>query len=204
MSQRPVPHRRAILACGLMLPLMPGLARAAPKALTFAVFRNGTRIGEHHVSFTGDAAALTATTEATMTVKIGPVPVFRYLHRALERRTDGVFASLETSTTTNGKAEHVVAERTGGGIRVDCPSGKTTFSPDTNPMNHWNQQIFAGGPLFNPQTGRLLKVRTAKVAPGHWSIRGEAEIDDYYDESGAWQSLTGKLDDGSKVEYRRI
>jgi len=26
----------------------------------------------------------------------------------------------------------------------------------------------------------------------------------YYDESGAWQSLVGKLDDGSKVEYRRV
>ena len=204
MSERPAPHRRAILACGLVLPLMPALARAAPKGLTFAVFRNGTKIGEHHVSFAGDGAALTATTEATMTVKIGPVPVFRYLHRALERRTDGVFTSLETNTTINGKAEHVVAERTGGGIRVDCPSGKATFSADTNPMNHWNQQIFAGGPLFNPQTGRLLKVRTAKVAPGHWTIRGEAEIDDYYDDSGAWQSLTGKLDDGSKVEYRRV
>ena len=97
----------------------------------------------------------------------------------------------------------MVAERTGGGIRVDCPSGKTTLSADTNPMNHWNQQIFAG-PLFNPQTGKLMKVRTARVAPGHWTIRGEAEIDDFYDESGAWQSLTGKLDDGSKVEYRRI
>jgi len=36
------------------------------------------------------------------------------------------------------------------------------------------------------------------------AIRGEAEIDDFYDEAGAWQSLTGKLDDGSKVEYRRV
>jgi hypothetical protein len=205
MSQTAVaPHRRAVLAGGLLLPFLPSLAAAAPRNLVFAVFRNGTKIGEHHVAFSGDAAALTATTEATMTVKIGPVPVFRYLHKALEKRTDGVFTSLETSTTTNGKAEHVTAERAGGAIRVDCPSGKSTFSADTNPMNHWNQQIFGAGPLFNPQTGKLLKVRTARVAPGHWTIRGEAEIDDYYDEAGAWQSLVGKLDDGSKVEYRRI
>jgi len=198
------PHRRAILIGGLILPFLPRLAAAAPRNLTFAVFRTGAKIGEHHVAFTGDAAALTATTEAVMTVKIGPIPVFRYLHRALEKRTDGVFTSLETSTTTNGKAEHVVAERAGGAIRVECPSGKSTFSADANPMNHWDQQIFAGGPLFNPQTGKLLKVRAAKVAPNHWAIRGEAEIDDYYDETGAWQSLVGKLDDGSKVEYRRV
>ena len=211
MSETPAAHpicralsRRGLLAGGLILPFLPSLAFAAPRSLTFAVFRNGSRIGEHHVAFSGDGPALTATTEAVMTVKIGPVPVFRYHHHAVETRHDGVFASLETDTTTNGKLEHVVAERTGGGVRIDCPYGKATLSADANPMNHWNQQIFSGGPLFNPQTGKLLKVRTAKVAPGHWTIRGETEIDDYYDEAGAWQSLTGKLDDGSKVEYRRV
>jgi len=204
MLERLAVSRRAVLAGGLILPLAPRLAMAAPKSLTFAVFRNGSKIGEHHVAFSGEGAALTATTEAVMTVKIGPVPVFRYHHHALERRNDGVFASLETATTTNGKEERVVAERTAGGIRVDCPSGKTMLTADTNPMNHWNEKIFSGAPLFNPQTGKILKVRVTRVAPNHVAIRGEAEIDDFYDEAGAWQSLTGKLDDGSKVEYRRV
>ncbi|HEX2817906.1 MAG TPA: DUF6134 family protein, partial [Phenylobacterium sp.] len=174
------------------------------KTLTFAVFRNGSKIGEHHVVFSGEGGTLTASTDATMTVKIGPVPVFKYHHRALERRNDGMFASLETTTTTNGKDEHVTAERTGGGIRVDCTYGKATLAADANPMTHWNPQIFGGTPLFNPQTGKMLKVKTARVAPNHVTIRGEAEIDDFYDEAGAWQALTGKLDDGSKVEYRRV
>lgn len=204
MSEFSVPSRRAILACGLLLPLAPRLAMAAPKSLTFAVFRNGTKIGEHHVAFSGDEANLTATTDAVMTVKIGPVPVFKYHHHALERHSGGVFASLETATTTNGKAEKVTAERSGGAIHVDCNYGKTTFSADTNPMNHWNEQIFSGAPLFNPQTGKILKVKIAKVAPTHVTIRGETEIDDFYDEAGTWTSLTGKLDDGSKVEYRRV
>jgi hypothetical protein len=203
-SARTLPSRRGILAAGLILPLAPGLVRAAPRNLTFAVFRNGTKIGEHHVSFSGEGATLVATTDATMTVKIGPVPVFKYHHRALEKRNEGQFASLETSTVTNGKNEHVTAERTGGGVRVDCTYGRTTLSPESNPMTHWNPQIFGGPPLFNPQTGKILNVRTAKVTPGHVTIRGEAEIDDFYDEAGAWQALTGKLDDGSKVEYHRV
>jgi hypothetical protein len=204
LPPRAMLDRRAILACGLILPLAPGLVRAATRTLTFAVFRNGSKIGEHHVSFSGDGGALTAATDATMTVKIGPVPVFKYHHRALEKRNDGVFASLETSTVTNGKDEHVTAERTSAGVRVDCSYGKATLAADANPMTHWNPQIFGGPPLFNPQTGKLLKVKTAKVAPNHVTIRGEAEIDDYYDETGAWQALTGKLDDGSKVDYRRV
>ena len=204
MPKFSVPSRRAILAAGLILPLAPRLALAAPKNLSFAVFRNGAKIGEHHVNFTGDEANLTATTDAVMTVKIGPVPVFKYHHHAFEKHAGGVFASLETSTTTNGKDEHVTAERTGGGVRIDCTYGKTTLTADANPMNHWNEAIFSGAPLFNPQTGKILKVKVAKVTPGHVTIRGETEIDDFYDDAGAWQSLTGKLDDGSKVEYRRV
>jgi hypothetical protein len=197
--------RRAIVAGGLILPLMPSLARAAPGSLAFAVYRNGNHIGEHHVSFAGDGAGFTATTDAVMTVKIGPVPVFKYHHHAVERHADGmVFTALVASTSSNGKEERVEAERTGGGVRVDCTYGKTTLSADANPMNHWNREIFAGGPLFNPQTGKVVKVRIARPAPNHVTIRGEAEIDDYYDDAGTWQSLTGKLDDGSKVEYRRV
>jgi hypothetical protein len=204
MSELRTLSRRLVLAGGLILPLAPRLALAAPKNLTFAVFRNGAKIGEHHVAFAGDDANLTATTDAVMTVKIGPVPVFKYHHHAFEKHANGVFASLETSTTTNGKDEHVVAERTSAGVHVDCPYGKTTLSADTNPMNHWNEQIFSGAPLFNPQTGKILKVKVAKVAPNHVTIRGETEIDDFYDDAGTWQSLSGKLDDGSKVEYRRV
>ncbi|HLZ73705.1 DUF6134 family protein [Phenylobacterium sp.] len=204
MPEFSVLSRRAMLAGGLILPLAPRLALAAPRNLTFAVFRNGAKIGEHHVAFAGDEANLTATTDAVMTVKIGPVPVFKYHHHALEKHAGGVFASLETSTTTNGKDEKVMAERAGGAIHVDCNYGKATFSADTNPMNHWNEQIFSGAPLFNPQTGKILKVKVAKVSPDHVTIRGETEIDDFYDAAGTWTSLTGKLDDGSKVEYRRV
>ncbi|HEY0438026.1 MAG TPA: DUF6134 family protein [Phenylobacterium sp.] len=195
--------RRAVLAGGLILPLAPRLALAAPKGLTFAVFRNNAHIGEHHMAFAGEGDSLTATTQADMLVKLGPVPVFRYRHQAVERRAGGAFARLETSTVTNGKTEHVVAEKTGGGIAVDCPSGRTVLSADSNPMTHWNPKIFEG-PLFNPQTGKMLKVRTARAGANRWTIRGEVEMDDTYDDAGAWLAAKAKGDDGSTIEYRRI
>ncbi|MDB5423080.1 MAG: hypothetical protein JWQ29_496 [Phenylobacterium sp.] len=195
--------RRALLTGALALPFLAREAFAAPRALTFAVFRNGTKIGEHHVSFAADETTLTATTDAVMTVKIGPVPVFKYRHHAVEKRVGGAFASLVTATDSNGKAERVSAEMTGGAIRISCPSGALTAPAAANPITHWNPQIFSG-PLFNPQNGKLLKVTTRKVEPNHWAIRGETEIDDFYDAGGAWLALKGKLDDGSAVEYRRV
>ena len=195
--------RRAALAGGLILPLAPGLAMAAPKALNFAVFRNGAHIGEQHMSFAGDGGNIAVTTDVVMLVKVGPVPLFKYRHQAVEKRVGGAFASLETSTVTNGKNEHVVAEKTAAGISVQCPSGKAMLAADANPMTHWNPQIFSG-PLFNPQTGKMLKVKATRVTPGHVTVRGEVDMDDFYDDAGTWLAAKAKGDDGSAIEYRRI
>ena len=195
--------RRTLLGCGLLLPFLPGLALAAPRDLAFAVFRNDAKIGEHHVVFAGEGEALTATTEAEMVVRLGPVPVFKYRHHAVEAVRSGAFANLETRTTANGKLEHVVAERTAGGVDVDCPAGRLTLAANVSPMNHWNLKAFPG-PFFNPETGKLMRVSVTRAGPGRWAIRGEVEMDDVYDDQGAWLAARAKATDGSTVEYRRI
>jgi hypothetical protein len=72
-----------------------------------------------------------------------------------------------------------------------------------SPMNHWNQKAFPG-PFFNPETGKPMRVQVARAGAGHWTIRGEAEMDDYYDEAGQWLAIRAKGTDGSAIEYRRI
>jgi hypothetical protein len=195
--------RRALLTAGLILPFAPCLALAAPRSLTFAVFRNDARIGEHRVVFAGDGEAVTATTEAEMTVKLGPVPIFKYRHHAVETVRAGAFSNLETRTTTNGKLEHVVAERTAAGVDVDGPSGKLVLAANVSPLNHWNQKSFPG-PFFNPETGKPMRLQVSRAGPGRWAIRGEVEMDDVYDEAGQWMAAKAKGTDGSTIEYRRI
>ena len=195
--------RRLLLAGGLAA--LPGLALAATppsRRLAFHVLRNGARIGEHVMSFAGDPASPTVTTDVRMTVKLGPVPMFRYRHHAVERWTGGRFASLETTTDSNGKAERVSARRTDSGVIIETAKGRITGPAGVRPFTHWNPEVFTG-PLFNPQEGKLLKVTARKVGAGQWSVRGEAEIDDWYDEASVWTALKGKLKDGSMLEYRR-
>jgi hypothetical protein len=151
-----------------------------------------------------------------MSVKLGPVPVFRYRHRALERWAAGRFSSLETTTDSNGKLERVSARRTDKGLSLETAKGLVPMPANALPFTHWNSQVY-GTPLFNPQEGKLLRVTAvrkgdspAKLANGKitnatlWSIRGETEIDDWYDPSGVWTALRGKLKDGSMLEYRRV
>ncbi len=197
--------RRALLALGLV-GLVPGVALAgAPtnRRLSFTVLRNGTRVGEHVMTFAGDLASPTVTTDVRMSVRVGPVPVFRYRHHAVERWVGGQFSSLETNSDSNGKAERVSARRTDAGVVIQTPKQKITAAIGTKPFTHWNSEVL-DGPLFNPQTGKLLKVAVRQVSPRHWAVRGDAEIDNWYDEAGVWNALKGRLSDGSLLEYRRI
>jgi hypothetical protein len=139
----------------------------------------------------------------SMTVKVGPVPVYKYKHSAVERWVDGKWASIDTTTDGNGKVTKVSARQMGSYVQINGPAGAVRGPANALPLSHWNQGNF-GKPLFNQQEGKMLKVTCTQVKPGHWQVRGEAEIDDFYDAQGNWMALRGKLEDGSKMEYRRI
>jgi hypothetical protein len=208
------PRRRflgagAAAALGLgaapVLAAVPALGR-----LLFYVRRQGQRIGEHRISFSTSGDLVTATTEVDMAVKLGPVTLFRYAHHARERWRGGRFESLESHTDVNGRTLHVTASRSGDAVLIESSSvGKITASPDAVPLTNWNLQAMRT-PLFNPQSGRLLRVTAAHSratfagAPAtQVAIRGEAQLTDWYDASGVWLALNGKVKDGSVVEYRR-
>jgi hypothetical protein len=197
-------RRRELIIGGAGLALAPRAALAGPPArLAFQVFRNGNKVGEHVIAFSGDDNDRTATTNVAMTVKIGPVPVYKYRHTAIEKWVDGKWASIETTTNGNGKLTKASARQMGTYVALSGPGGATRGPADALPLSHWNQGAF-GKPLFNQQEGKMLKVTVTQVKPGHWQVRGEAEIDDFYDASGNWMALKGKLEDGSNMEYRRI
>jgi len=195
-------RRRELIMGGVGL-MVPGMALAAPGKLAFQVFRNGTKVGEHQMTFAGDEGAQTVATDVDMVVKVGPVPVYKYRHNALERWAGGKFVSIDATTNGNGKIQKTSARAMPGYVQITGPKGAVRGPADAVPLSHWNQASF-GKPLFNQQEAKMLKVVCAKVKPGHWQIRGEAEIDDFYDGSGNWLALKGKLEDGSKMEYRRI
>lgn len=199
--------RRSLLAVAAGLIAVPAHARPPEGGrLAFAVFRKQARVGEHRMVFTRAGGLLEVVTEADMRLAVGPIPFVRYSHRARERWRDGRFESLETSSSTNGKRDRVEARREGGAVLVVTPRGERRMSGRAAPLTHWNPAIL-DGPLFNPQTGAPLKLTTRREPDPtgvRWLIRGEAEIDNWYDEAGVWRALRGKLPDGSWMDYRRL
>ena len=189
----------------------------ASRRLVFEIWRKGQHIGQHTVQFGGDGPTQLVEIEATMTVKIGPIPVFNYHHQATERWRDGHFVDFRSHTISNGKREQVSASRSGGAVRIEAGGSAPIVAPaGVLPLTHWSQAAFRG-PMFNPQTGALLHEavtredgQTARLADGRsipatrYSLSGEAEIVDWYDEAGAWAALHAKAPDGSLVDYRRL
>jgi len=212
-------RRRDVLLGGLAAVTAgaPAIAAAYPKTLAFAAYRNGAHIGEQRMSFEAADEQLAVRTEAEFSIKIGPVVLFRYRHAALERWRAGRFDSLETHTDSGGKRESVVATRTASGVVIATPShGPASAPAGALPFTHWNMAI-ARAPLFNPQTGALLRQTVRQLGPSlisladgrqlqaqHVSFSGDASIDDWYDAEGVWTALRGRLVDGSTLEYRRL
>jgi hypothetical protein len=191
-------------------------AFAAPARLLFHIFRNGVKLGEHRVSFNlrGDATAVE--TEVAMTVKLGPVTVLKYTHHASERWRAERIESLETRTVANGAAQHLSAKRSGDGVVIDGSKlGHLVLPASAAPMTHWNADAMRA-PLFNPQDGKIARVSLARsrgaftpptgkvAAASKIVVTGEAELTDWYDTSGAWLALRGKVKDGSFVDYVRV
>lgn len=207
------PSRRAVLGAAAALLATPAFAVPPPGGrLRFSVFRNDAHVGDHQLAFARDGSVLKVTTEVAMSLRLGPVPMFRYSHRAVETWRDDRFERLETTTSTNGRRERVQAARDGAGLRIETTHGVATAPAGAAPLTHWNSAAL-GGPLFNPQTGKLLKVGVSRHAgerlpdsaepATRWALRGDAEIDDWYDRDGIWAALRGRLPDRSTLAYRR-
>lgn len=203
LSEFRLPSRRHVLAgVGLIL-ATPSALLAAPSQLAFAALRNGQKIGEQRMSFQSAADGLTVRTQVEMAVKLGPLTLYRYRHQADERWSGGRFESLQTQTNANGKLFKVSAQRGADGVEIMPAAGGTTQAPASAlPFTHWNRKI-ATAPLFNPQDGKLLH-ETVVATPTKLTFRGDADIQDFYNDAGTWIGLIGKLKDGSRLEYRPI
>lgn len=204
-------HRRALIAALPALAFAPGVLAAVPASgrLGFNVMRKGQKLGEHRLAFQRAGDDLSVVTDVSMLLKLGPVAVLTYSYHAVERWRGDAFVSIETRATTNGKAEQTRARRTDAGV---VANGQT-LPANALPLVHWNAWAVRA-PLFNPQTGKLMKAAASRRADTltlagkptpttRVTLSGEAPLDDWYDAQGVWLALNARVKDGSIIEYRR-
>ncbi len=213
--------RRTLLAATAASALpIAAVAAALPVPPTgrigFQILRKGDVIGTHELTFSGPPDSPVVRVAIDMLVKFGPVPVFRYQHRATETWKSGQFVSLESKTNHDGTPHFVTARREQAGIVVEGSKTQRYTAPDgTLPTTYWNKAML-GSRVINSEDGRLFNVTHAALAEEavplasgattrarHYNVSGELDLDLWYDDFQQWAHLMFTKD-GNTIIYEKL
>jgi len=182
------------------------------RRLGFRVMRNGSNIGQHVLDFEPDGPRLTVRIAVDLAVGIGPITLYRYTHRAVERWEDGRVVSLEAETNDDGSPSTITMRRQDGRLAVESSrAGRYVAPPGTLPATHWNRRML-DGPFINTQTGEVLRptVRREGAEPLPWApqrqgerfvLSGAVDLETWYDAAPNWIGLRFRASDGSGIHY---
>lgn len=191
------------------LPIPPG------DRLAFHIIRKGSTIGEHSVTFQRAGEALTVSVAADIVVGIGPIAFFRYKHRATVHYQGGQVISIDANTDDDGTPRQMTARRNELGLAVQGTKAPRYIAPPHSlPGTHWNRAML-DAPFINTEDGRLMHptvtmagtepvdVTGGSVAAQRYTMRGDADLDTFYDLTPSWVGLRFTAKDGSEIRYFR-
>jgi hypothetical protein len=188
----------------------------ANNRLAFHVVRNGSAIGEHVIGFERTGDTLSVAIAVDIVASAGPIALLRYKHRATEQWKGGQVVSIDADTNDSGTPERMTARRDETGLVVEGSKAARYVAPARAlPATHWNRAML-DGPIIDVQDGRLMHplvalTGTEKVAVAvgsiearHYTLRGDLNLDTFYDLTGNWAGLRLTARDGSEIRYLRV
>ncbi|WP_297371737.1 DUF6134 family protein [Acidocella sp.] len=206
---------RRTFALGLAAAGVAGGARAAglpvpPSGrIGFRVLRNGVPIGEHHLKFTQDGAALNVEINADLVVKVLGVPVFHYTLQALERWEGQSFVGLDSQVNHNGARYEVHAAPVAGGFAVrSTKAGDYVYTGQRPmmPLTYWNKAMLEAE-ILNVETGRhypaivnspgwnyLPTAEGGQIVAQRFDVTGKLHLSVWYDQTSQWAGLAFSVD----------
>ena len=211
--------RRFLLAGLAAVPLKA--ARAAlpipdGDRLQFHVIRKGDTIGEQTLQFTRDGNALSVDVHCDIVVGVGPIAFFRYKHHATVHWQAEQVVSVDAQTNDDGTPRQMTARREANGLVVEGSRAPRYVAPPRSlPGTHWNRAML-DAPFINTEDGRLMspkvtlmgmekvEVTGGTIDAQHYRLRGDADLDTYYDLKPNWVGLRFIARDGSEIRYVRV
>jgi hypothetical protein len=213
--------RLIIRQSGMIAALVIGLfllsldARAESRLIKFDAYRNGSEFGFSMVKIDGPVGEEQVEVVTALRVGLGPITAFKYLLRTSTRWRQGRIVELTSVINDDGDVFRVEARQTADGLVVDGHDGKLTLPAEILPTTYWRADMVERRELLSTQHGRVLKVgfenlgeemvlsEGREIAATHHAMRGDLDIDIWYDGRGEWVKLTFTVGD-SNVEYKRV
>ena len=213
--------RRGLLVGGAALATRHSAQASLPSPrsgeLAFRLLRRGTPIGMHTLEFHPKRDELAVDITVSVLVTFGPFVLARYHHHNRETWQDDRLVGLRSHTDRNGKKLQMSASWTDAGLLVEG-SGTTPYIAPDNAFatTYWRKATLLG-PLIGTQDGMLMhptiaqpKPEPIRLASGEQTLaqryvmRGDLDVELWYDFDDAWLGMRFTVDDGSVVSYERL
>ena len=204
-----------MLAVGIFVPSLSAFAAEVPTPQRFEIFRNGTSIGRHVMTYQREGDLLKVSINIDIKVTLaGLVTLFRYEHRNEETWRGDRLVALESRSNNDGDPEFVRGRAEGDEFVVESTSGAKRLPASVVSTTYWNPLITQRSVLLNSGDGTLMNVKVvphgedaieaagATVRASRYEFIGDLNAELWYDATGRWVASRFKGKDGSTIEYR--
>lgn len=182
--------------------------------IIFDVFRKGSPVGTHEVTFRRDGDDIIADTRFQVSIKILIVPVYSYLYTSNERWRDGKLVSFTSETNDNGDVSDLQVKRENDALVLTGSGGAFTAPGDLYPTTHWNSGVIGSTQVINTITGKInnielqsrgietVSTKHGDIQATHYAYQGDLTTEVWYDSAGKWVKMRFPGKDGVMIEYK--
>ncbi len=171
---------------------------------SYEVLRKGKKIGTHTISFYNDGDTLKVLAETNMKVKVLFITAFKYKYISEETWQNGELLNVKTSVNDNGKKFSTFVTRSGDDFLINTNDQETNISNNCMTTNHWNKTVVNYDALLNTVTGDVMPVKIDADTndENRFLVRGDLNIDTFYNDRGDWLGMEFEHPKGGKIEFR--
>jgi hypothetical protein len=181
--------------------------------MEFSVWRNGSNIGEHRVTFQRQGGALVVRSLFDIAVKFFGLTVYTFRYTCEEIWRGDQLDQLTSSIDDDGTKTAVNAARHDGVLDVTGPETHEDVTGFILPSSHWDSAMVRADRVLNTLDGKINAIHVATlgtesvpVGTGsreatHYRYSGGFAADTWYDKEGHWLKLRFNGKDGTPIDY---
>ena len=183
-----------------LLAALPPQAQASEQ-LAFDVLMDGSKIGRHVVTLWNKDDKTYVDVDIALKVGLGPIVFYRYEQRNRALWQNGELLSFISNTDDDGDEFAVQASRDDGALSVAVNGTDGVAVSDWFPTTYWNKRTVSQDRLLATRDGEVLAVATKfvgtetiqvrgnAVEAEKFEMRGDLNIDLWYDVNDRWVKL---------------
>lgn len=167
--------------------------------LAYEISRKGKPLGFQTIDFSrSETGELIVDIHIEIDFKLGPIPLFRYLHDNREVWRDGTLLSMKSKTDNNGDDGFVDLQLDGNRYVGSGTDFANNLEAPLLSTSYFNPNFIRQSNLISTQDGRLLptkietlgtellRIRGEEMQATRFRLSGKLRIDIWYTDAGQW------------------